>query len=93
MFKHSYVILLTLIPISGVGTTYFLSRCDINSAIVFTTGRLMSTFLETGMDVIHCKCSRNHQLNVPSEARKQVIITLNLLPWLAGGMVGWPYQP
>jgi hypothetical protein len=30
----------TLIPLSGVGTTYFSSCCDKDSAIIFTTGRL-----------------------------------------------------
>jgi hypothetical protein len=30
----------TLIPLSGVGTTCFLSCCDKDLAIIFTTGRL-----------------------------------------------------
>jgi hypothetical protein len=33
-------LLVTLIPLSGVGTTWFSSCCDKDSAIIFTTGRL-----------------------------------------------------
>jgi hypothetical protein len=35
-----YLLPPTLIPLSGVDTTYFLSSCDKDSAIIFTTGRL-----------------------------------------------------
>jgi hypothetical protein len=34
------LLLLTLIPLSGVGTTCFSSCCDKDSAFIFTTGRL-----------------------------------------------------
>jgi hypothetical protein len=39
LFK-SYL-LLTLISLSGVGTTYFSSCCGKDSAIILTTGRLL----------------------------------------------------
>jgi hypothetical protein len=37
------------ILLSGVGATCFSSCCDKDSAIIFTTGRLTSTLLETGV--------------------------------------------
>jgi hypothetical protein len=46
----------------------FLPCCDKDSAIIFTTGRLTSTLLETGV-ANDCKCNRDQQLNVASEAR------------------------
>jgi hypothetical protein len=39
----------TLIPLSGVRKTCFSSCCDKDSAIIFTTGRLTSSLLETGV--------------------------------------------
>jgi hypothetical protein len=35
---------------------------------------MTSTFLETGVDTNDCKCSRDQQLNVPSEARRKLEI-------------------
>jgi hypothetical protein len=54
-FKHIFLFP-TLIPLSGIGTTYFSSCCDKDSANIFT-------------DANDCKLSRDQQLNVPSEAR------------------------
>jgi hypothetical protein len=59
--KH--LLLPTLIPLSGVNMKnmlyrpHLVSRCDKDSAIVFTTACLMSTFLETGVGAIDCKCN------------------------------------
>jgi hypothetical protein len=50
----------------------FSSCCDKDSAFIFTTACLTSTLLETGVDANDCKCSRDQQLNVPSEARHLV---------------------
>jgi hypothetical protein len=63
---EDWLLLPTLIPLSGVGTTC----CDKDSAIIFTTGRLPSILLETGAVANNCKCSRDQQLNVPSEVRR-----------------------
>jgi hypothetical protein len=55
--------------LSGVGTTCFSSYCDKDSAIIFTTGRLLDiNILETEVGANDCKCSRG-VLNVPFEAR------------------------
>jgi hypothetical protein len=49
----------------------FSSCCDKDSAIIFTTGHLMtSTLLETGVGANDCKSNRDQRLNVPSEARR-----------------------
>jgi hypothetical protein len=53
--------------LSGIGTC-FLSCCDKDSSIIFTTC-LTSTLLETGVGANDCKSSREQQLNVSSEAR------------------------
>jgi hypothetical protein len=60
----------TLIPLSEVSSWYnmFSSCCDKDSAFICTTGRLPDD-LETRVDANDCKCSRDQQLNVPSEAR------------------------
>jgi hypothetical protein len=42
---------------------------DKDSAFIFTTCRLTSTLLETGVDANDCKCSRD-LLNVPSEGTR-----------------------
>jgi hypothetical protein len=66
IFTLEYLYLLTLIPLSGVGTTCFSSCCDKYSAIIFTR-----TLLETGAGANDRKCSRDQRLNVPFEARER----------------------
>jgi hypothetical protein len=57
----------TLIPQSGVGTTCFLSCCDKDSSIIFTTGCLPDiNLLETGVGANDCKCSLDHQPCFPN---------------------------
>jgi hypothetical protein len=61
----------TIAPLNVVGTTCFASCCDKDSAIILTTGRLPDVnLLETGVGANDCKCSRDQQLNVASEARR-----------------------
>jgi hypothetical protein len=60
----------TLIPLSGVGTTSFHHVViKIRHLFLRMAACLTSTLLETGVDANDCKCSRDQQLNVPSEAR------------------------
>jgi hypothetical protein len=61
----------TLIPLSEVGTTCFLSCCDKDLAIIFTTGRLHDVKPPWNWSGYYdCKCNRDQRLNVPSEARR-----------------------
>jgi hypothetical protein len=57
------------IQLNRVGKTCFSSYFDKDSAIIFTTGRLpvVNTLLESEVGANDRKCSRNQQLNVPSE--------------------------
>jgi hypothetical protein len=57
---HTLQLLSTLILLSGVGTTCF--HHDKDSAIIFTTGRLTSTLLETEAGASDCKYSRTNCL-------------------------------
>jgi hypothetical protein len=60
-----------LIPLSGVGTTCFHHIVTkIRYLFLRPAACLSSTLLETGMDANDCKCSRDQQLNVLSEARR-----------------------
>jgi hypothetical protein len=60
----------TLIPLSGVGTTCFHHVViKIRHLFLRPAACVMSTLLE-GVDANDCKCSRDQQLNVPSEARR-----------------------
>jgi hypothetical protein len=65
------LLLPTLIPLSGVGTTCF-HRVVIKIRHLYLrpAACLTSTLLETGLDANDCKCSRDQQLNVLSEARR-----------------------
>jgi hypothetical protein len=61
----------TLIPLSRVSTICFHHVVIKIRHFIFTTGCLpTSTLLETGVGANDCKCSRDQQLNVPSEARR-----------------------
>jgi hypothetical protein len=42
---------------------------EIRQLVLRPAACLMSTLLETGVGANDCKCSRDQQLNVPSEAR------------------------
>jgi hypothetical protein len=65
------LLLPTLIPLSGVGTTCFFHHVVIKIRQLFlrTAACLMSTLLETGVGSNDYKCNRDQRLNVPSEAR------------------------
>jgi hypothetical protein len=61
----------TLIPLSGVGSTCFHHVViKIRHLFLRPAACLTSTLLETVVDANNCKCSRDQQLNVPSEARR-----------------------
>jgi hypothetical protein len=65
------LLLLTLIPLSGVGTTCIHHVViKIRSLFLRPAACLTSTLLETGVDANDCKYSRDQQLTVPSEARR-----------------------
>jgi hypothetical protein len=75
IFNIKLILLLlpTLIPQSGVGTTCFHHiAIKIRHLFLRPTACLTSTLLETGVDANNCKCSRDQQFNVPSEARSSV---------------------
>jgi hypothetical protein len=61
----------TLILLSGVDTTCY-HHVVINFRHLFLrpAACLTTTLPEIGVDVNDCKCSRDQQLNVPSEARR-----------------------
>jgi hypothetical protein len=65
------LLLPTLIPLSRVGTTCF-HHVVIKIRYLFLrpAACMTSTLLETGVGANDCKCSRDQQLNVPSEARR-----------------------
>jgi hypothetical protein len=57
-----FFLFITFISLSGIGTKYFTSRCDIDSAIIFTTGRWPDVNLhKTGVGANDCKCSWDQQ--------------------------------
>jgi hypothetical protein len=57
------------IPQSGVGTTCF-RHVVIKIRQLFLRSACLRSVLETGVGVNDCKCSRNQQLDMPSEARR-----------------------
>jgi hypothetical protein len=63
-------LLLTLISLSGVGTTCFHHFVIKIRHLFLATARLMPTLIETGVDANDCKCNRDQLLNVPFEARR-----------------------
>jgi hypothetical protein len=68
------LLLPTLIPLSGVGTICFYHvLIKIRHLLLRPAACLTSTLLETAVDANDCKCSRDQQLNVPSEARRTMI--------------------
>jgi hypothetical protein len=67
----SHLLLSTLIPLSEVGTTCLHHVVKkIRHLFLRPAACLSSTLLETEVDANDCKCSRDLQLNVPSEARR-----------------------
>jgi hypothetical protein len=66
-----YLLLPTLIPLSGVGTTCFHHVVTkIWQLFLRPAACLTSTLLETGTSVNDCKRSQDQRFNVPSEARR-----------------------
>jgi hypothetical protein len=65
------LLLPTLIPLSGVGTTcFYFVVIKILHLFLRPAACLTSTLLETGVHANDSKCSQDQQLNVPFEARR-----------------------